>query len=568
MTKKRKQAERDRGLAPVAAATGERSIAASGEGGRKESPGKEPSRSRYDAVRENLEAFIVAVILALIIRHFVVEAFEIPTGSMATTLYGMHAWVECPNCDTGYAVALASDSSTGNVSVDYDSMVVYDGKCTNANCSLDIHVAPARGAPVRCASCGQQLRGRPEDYRATLAKLAEVRCPVCHHTYPNHVFEKSNKHGGHKILVHKFAYQSGTPKRWDVIVFEFDQWKNYIKRLVGLPGERIEIWDGDLYVNGKVERKSDHPYAQEALWTKISDSEVAERGLNPTPAWAEIAPPARKDAPLKTSRWNPETRRWSLNALQDVSVIAYQRGFDNYYSYNILSQSRVEGVPAGIQVGDKKLAFVARMASSSPTPPGMPAAESWVGAEVQDGPFTFQFRLPVGPNAAGKPAVLERLPTGGAPGESFEGFVTQVTTPVFKPGDPVEIVLENADDRVSVTVGGRKLLSLDYTSRKDGEAVPPGAMTEAHALRIIASNTQADIERIRVYRDLYYIPMEYHRAWNGIQLGEGEYFAMGDNAPSSSDGRYWGAVPEKNLMGRALCVFWPAVPRFEWKFIR
>ena len=43
---------------------------------------------------------------------------------------------------------------------------------------------------------------------------------------------------------------------------------------------------------------------------------------------------------------------------------------------------------------------------------------------------------------------------------------------------------------------------------------------------------------------------------------------MGDNAPSSSDGRYWGAVPEKNLMGRALCVFWPAVPRFEWKFIR
>ena len=582
MTKKRKQGERDRGPAgeklagpaPGATATGGRTtgVATPGEDRKKESAAKEASRSAYDAIRENLEAFIVAVILALIIRHFVVEAFEIPTGSMATTLYGMHAWVECPNCDTGYAVALASDSSTGNVNVPYESRIVYDGKCTNPSCALDIHSASARGAPVRCASCGQQFSGRPEDYRPTQAKLAAVRCPLCHHTYENHVFEKSNKNGGHKILVHKFAYQSGSPKRWDVIVFEFDEWKNYIKRLVGLPGERIEIWDGDLYVNGKVERKSDHPYAQDSLWTKISDSDVAERGLNPKPAWVEVAPPSRKDAPLKTARWNSETRRWSLNALNDVSVIAYQRGFDNYYSYNTLSQGSggVEGYPHRIQVGDKKLAFVARMASSAPPPPGPPKAESWVGAEVEDGAFTFQLRIPVGPDAAGKNAVLERLPTGGAPGEAFQAFVTQTTAPVFRPGDPVEIVLENADDRVTASVGGKKLLALDYTSRRgadDADVTPPGAMTDAHALRIIASNAQADIESIRVHRDLYYISQEY-RPWNGIQLGEGEYFAMGDNAPSSSDGRYWGAVPEKNLMGRALCVFWPAVPRFEWKFIR
>jgi hypothetical protein len=35
-----------------------------------------------------------------------VEAFEIPTGSMADTLYGIHAWLKCPNCSVDYNVAL------------------------------------------------------------------------------------------------------------------------------------------------------------------------------------------------------------------------------------------------------------------------------------------------------------------------------------------------------------------------------------------------------------------------------------------------------------------------------
>ena len=54
-----------------------------------------------------------------------------------------------------------------------------------------------------------------------------------------------------------------------------------------------------------------------------------------------------------------------------------------------------------------------------------------------------------------------------------------------------------------------------------------------------------------------------------IVLGEGEYFALGDNSPSSSDGRDWGAVPGQNLLGKAFMVFWPALPwRWEVKLIR
>jgi signal peptidase I len=68
---------------------------------------------------------------------------------------------------------------------------------------------------------------------------------------------------------------------------------------------------------------------------------------------------------------------------------------------------------------------------------------------------------------------------------------------------------------------------------------------------------------------MYYIPQGKEGPWKGIQLGEKQYFAMGDNAPSSSDGRYWDSIPEDNLMGKALLVFWPAWPlNFQCKFIR
>jgi signal peptidase I len=44
------------------------------------------------------------------------------------------------------------------------------------------------------------------------------------------------------------------------------------------------------------------------------------------------------------------------------------------------------------------------------------------------------------------------------------------------------------------------------------------------------------------------------------------YFAMGDNSYNSSDSRYWGTVPEQNIMGRGLFVYWPFWP--HWGLIK
>jgi hypothetical protein len=55
---------------------------------------------------------------------------------------------------------------------------------------------------------------------------------------------------GDRILVSKFSYELGEPQRWDVIVFKFpnNAKQNYIKRLIGLPGETVRIQHGDIHV--------------------------------------------------------------------------------------------------------------------------------------------------------------------------------------------------------------------------------------------------------------------------------------------------------------------------------
>lgn len=58
-----------------------------------------------------------------------------------------------------------------------------------------------------------------------------------------------------KIIINKFAYKFSKPKRFDVIVFkQTNKEHSYynIKRIIGLPGETIQIANGMIYINGKI----------------------------------------------------------------------------------------------------------------------------------------------------------------------------------------------------------------------------------------------------------------------------------------------------------------------------
>lgn len=63
-----------------------------------------------------------------------------------------------------------------------------------------------------------------------------------------------NFHNGQYILVNRWQYNFGQPRRGDPVVLKFPgdpENKKYIKRIIGLPGEHIQILEGYVYINGK-----------------------------------------------------------------------------------------------------------------------------------------------------------------------------------------------------------------------------------------------------------------------------------------------------------------------------
>ncbi|RHW39668.1 signal peptidase I [Lysinibacillus yapensis] len=65
---------------------------------------------------------------------------------------------------------------------------------------------------------------------------------------------------GDRMIVNKIGYKIGEPDRFDIVVFHAPEGKDYIKRVIGLPGDTIEYKDDQLYINGKA---YEEPYLDE-----------------------------------------------------------------------------------------------------------------------------------------------------------------------------------------------------------------------------------------------------------------------------------------------------------------
>lgn len=446
--------------------------------------------------------FLTAMILAFMFRAFLVEAFVIPTGSMALGLLGAHRAFVCPDCGTDFTVSAAEDSRR-------DTEVPRRARCPN--CLLTDERVPA-----------------PASWRS-----------------------------GDRILVHKWIYDVGAlfaPRRWDVIVFRdpADPSQNYIKRLVGLPFETVEIVAGDVYIDGQIARKPHR--VQSHMWLPVYHQDRVVPNDSPFytgPVWS--AESGSKNA----SAWTGLSTRVIRHTAQDAepSALTFARGASPLYHQDF---SAYNGQVSGAQIRDVRVQFELVSIEKA----------GWLTIGIELPEARHELRM----HSGGRMELTTR-----SVGESrIEQQTRYATVSPIRHGGPVRVEFASVDDALHVWVDGELLLSTaDRTGREVTEArrlrLDAGA-----EIRLAAQGWTFELHRLRVDRDVYYTkrPGTALRAYAGspFELGAEEYFVLGDNSPSSHDARDWrafgphlpenyrlGTVRRSEIVGRAFFVYLPGL---------
>lgn len=364
----------------------------------------EPAQSIGAWTREQIEAIVVAVILALLIRHFAVEAFKIPTGSMQPTLHG-------------------------------------------------------------------------------------------------------SERGGDRILVYKPSYNVSKPERWDIIVFKYplNSSVNYIKRLVGLPGEELRIKDGDIYINGEIAQKPRN--VQEHLWKN----------------WPVYPRPGADDPVEQFFRQEPEGVFQRDG--KDIVVESAEEAVLRYPTPILLgatARTRDASIRGGLVgetaiVGDVLLQYRAR-----------PETEDTVLlAEIRESDNIFRLEMPAGEaprilhstidTTSGRPVVS----AGTEIGRARDDDATKV-------GERYRIDFYYIDGAICLDIDGSELLRVEHSIEVMRRA--------QNHVRFGVARGKASFRDVRMYRDLYHTtqgPSTY------VTIPEDKYFVLGDNTLQSKDSRLW-----------------------------
>jgi signal peptidase I len=452
------------------------------------------------ASRRFLETILLVLCVLLIFRAIGVEPYGVPTGSMAPTLLGHHKAIVCPRC--GYTVRVGSSDHLPAIA------------CPNCGCSdLDLD-----------------------------------RVPVCR---------------GDRLLVNKTFYEWRKPRRWEMAVFlsPVDESKTFVKRVVGLPGESVQIRDGDVYIDHEIARKTLAELKAVRIPVFDNNFQPAERGW--TVRW--LTQPDRGPAPHEGPRLRLEAEgirdayQWLVYRHTFATTDKARPIFDEY-AYNGSDPARTPE-----PVHDFMIDCDLEVRSG----------DGWLALGLNDGGSEVVVEFPVGALKDG--THLSEWPVGGASGEQ----TVYRTAPTFglRTGTTYHVEFVFADRRASLVVDGRSLFApVDRPSLpRRAEVVKPG--------RIGARGVEVVVQNFRLFRDVHYTAMGRHATAAPVRLGAGQYFVLGDNSPDSDDSRFWsdGAgrplpVPEASFLGKPFLLHLPSrletsadgrtQSRVDWERIR
>lgn len=492
---------------------------ASQSGGPKDDKGHEPTEHGLFSsagIREVVESIVIAFVLAFLFRTFEAEAFVIPTGSMAPTLMGRHKDLVCDQC----------------------------------------------GFPFQ-ASASDEVDQRSN--RANGTEVIAATCPLCRHTMylgPNHPLKKSYpSYKGDRILVGKFPYEFAEPKRWDVVVFKYPEEAktNFIKRLVGLPGETIRITHGDVFVrrgSGPVSIARKPPQKILAMLQPVDDTRYllpqVVKGTWPS-RWSPV-PTGAGDVAAGWRTDEPGSFRTDGTAQDDV-WLHYRHFVPSYDDWRQYFEDPAAPVSMKPQLISDFSAYNTESTTAPLSPPGFPIEDrtDWLGqayTSQTDKGLAVTGPPPAGPQLGlhwvGDLAVEARFKVESDHGEltlalveggwhfqcridlstgkaslhivGLDKFLPTASTKVRGPGT-YRITFANVDDQLVLWVNGRVVSFA-------GPGIEPGGLGGAVAYRLPAPNwrPQPDdlepvrigakgaklrVDQLRVGRDLYYIAQKY-----------------------------------------------------------
>ncbi|GJQ58650.1 MAG: S26 family signal peptidase [Candidatus Scalindua sp. AMX11] len=483
--------------------------------------GKQKEKKSKGFVRENFESILIAIVLAFVLRIFIVEAFKIPTGSMAPTLLGLHKVVKCPNCswkfdcdhnssyvkcsNCSYSIRMSDYGKSGGNRILVNKFIYDFSKPKRWDVTVFIY--PYND--VTCRSCGFFSQ------QSTICK----KCSNSSLKKENFIDAKFNTFKSYLGLeqYHRLNCKScGVEEK--VVCEQCNSTdthvvrKNYIKRMIALPGEKLQIVNGDIYINGKIQRKPES--VQEKLWVPVFDSNYQAK--------QEIV----RIWDIEESFWKRDNGELHLTTPHDEDHSSYAT-----FSRKITDSNAYNGRTSNVIDGDIMVKFDCVTLRDG----------GGISIILESGDSVYETFI------RSKSEKQKSFLKG------TDMDLIESTTVFVEPNRKYRIEFSNVDKVLTFKLDGSVVFSHTF----DIDVSTVDRHTFSSKLKIGGMNTESIFKNISLFRDIYYADSGQWGTEEPVTLGEKEYFVLGDNSRNSNDSRFWKFVPEDSMVGKAFIVFWP-----------
>jgi len=293
-----------------------------------------------------------------------------------------------------------------------------------------------------------------------------------------------------------------------------------VKRVVGLPGETVQLVGGDLVIDGR-RLAADAPRPEPVTLYDSRRTPLDEALQVAGPGWSREGDAWRLDA------------RGSGPALES-SAAWTGRLFDGYLARD---GRAVEGLTeVGDLVPELELAEL--------------VGEGRLEASITEEADRFRLELHFGP---------ERLTASLWRAHPAEGDSRLASVELPRPSGRLRVRLANVDNHLRVDLGDAPgVLAADYGANAPLDSAPDRSYRHLRPRAGFgAVGLSVRFERVRIRRDLHWGERGPHGVAAPLRLGPDELFVLGDNASESHDSREFGPVPLDAVVGLPEAVVWP-----------